>query len=967
MNSRWAEPGRTELELESSFGLSEKDASALDASRPPGAEVPAPRLARRLYEVNQSAPVAGTDGVTNKVDDRVLLSGGGSDGRFAGAGSAAPTSEIILPPSVFAPDPVGPETPGKDAQSAFGRGGEVAFKVESLESRPNENARLSAAPGTPLHYARNLSEAADPAAGVTVEGLSAEELNRVRGGRVITGVEEYRALDVGGGAGGGQAPPVAEDYLASGATGGAAGAYDALAGKPASSELAAALTLESAAPSPRRTAPSTDPSRLVDVSATRKQGEPEAKRSGGAPPNNRGANPSPERSIRARVVNEAEVAGVPALEQQVQQQLGEIELRRLNVNQVDRNEKLHENESLAKSESRDKDGYYYKRYDEATKAAAESPPAADQQNQQGQPAVELATRFVAGKEVAEQLADGVDAPHSRPATPPAVDARKLVEDYCQRLVPQPGETPDMMFFRYWGTNPFVEANVDDQSTFAVDVDTASYTLLRKYLTDRGVLPPREAIRTEEFLNYFDYEYAPPPEGQTFAVHTEMAPSPFGHEPEYQLLKVGVKGREVTSEKRQRCALVFVVDTSGSMARESRLELVKDGLRLLVREVDEGDTIGIAAFDREARTILEPTPADQKEKILDAISTLEPRRNTNVDAGLTLGYQMAAANLVERGTNRVLLLSDGVANTGVTDVDGMLANVRAHRQRGIFLTCVGVGMGNHNDTLLEQLADRGDGQCVYVDRVEEARKVFVENLAGTLETIARDVKIQVEFDREKVLRYRLLGYENRAVADSAFRDDTVDAGEVGAGHQVTALYELKCAPSFAGRIATVRVRHLKVDSREPVELEHVVDTSSRRGTFADASPRFKLGALAAEFAEILRDSYWARGGDPRRVAAMTQDLLGEGGMKLGADPEVVELAALMFRAAPLIEARRQAGGELAQVMDALKENTHLRARVEDLRHEETFENTSYLRDLQQQNDELRRRLERLLDQRISGGE
>ena len=283
----------------------------------------------------------------------------------------------------------------------------------------------------------------------------------------------------------------------------------------------------------------------------------------------------------------------------------------------------------------------------------------------------------------------------------AIDPRRLVEEYCRSLAPRPRETPDMMFFRYWGTNPFVEAAVDPLSTFAVDVDTASYTLMRKYLTDRGLVPPTQAIRTEEFLNYFNYEYPAPTEDEgAFAVHTEMAPSPFAHEPEYQLLKVGIKGRVVTNEKRQRCALVFVVDTSGSMARETRLELVKDGLRLLVRELDEGDSIGIVAFDRTSRTILEPTPADQQEKILNAINTLHPRRNTNVDSGLTAGYQMAALNFAKDGTNRVLLLSDGVANTGVTNVGGMLSNVRAQRERGIFLTCVGVGMGNHNDTLLE---------------------------------------------------------------------------------------------------------------------------------------------------------------------------------------------------------------------------------------------------------------------------
>ncbi|MBI4601029.1 MAG: von Willebrand factor type A domain-containing protein, partial [Planctomycetes bacterium] len=369
--------------------------------------------------------------------------------------------------------------------------------------------------------------------------------------------------------------------------------------------------------------------------------------------------------------------------------------------------------------------------------------------------------------------------------------RTRVDEILSKLDRRPGETPDMMFFRYWGSNPFVEASSDPLSTFAVDVDTASYTVLRAYLLQRNLLPPREAIRTEELVNYFDQRYAPPPEGgPAFAVHVEVAPSPFAHEQAYKLLRVGLKGREVSREKRKAASLVFVIDTSGSMRRENRLELAKDALRLLVNELDEGDSIGIVAFDREARTILEPTAASEKERILDAIGTLLPRQNTNVAAGLELGYRMANARLLKDGTNRVILISDGVANTGVTDPDAMLERVRAERERGIYLTSVGVGMGNLNDALLERLADRGNGQCVYVDRLEEARKAFVEGLTGTLEAIAKDVKIQVELDPKQVLRYRLLGYENRDVADSAFRDNKVDAGEVGAGHEVTALYELK---------------------------------------------------------------------------------------------------------------------------------------------------------------------------------
>ncbi len=545
-------------------------------------------------------------------------------------------------------------------------------------------------------------------------------------------------------------------------------------------------------------------------------------------------------------------------------------------------------------------------------------------------------------------------------TKPVVDAKALVDEFCRRIAPRSGEAPDLMFFRYWGTNPFVEAIVDPLSTFAVDTDSASYTLLRKYLMDRGLLPPTQAIRTEEFINYFRNGYEPPSGGDAFAIHTEMAPSPFGHEPEYQLLKVGIKGREVSRDERKGSSLVFVVDTSGSMRRENRLELVKDALRLLVKELDEGDSIGIVAFDRESRVVLEPTPADQREKILNGIGLLESRRNTNVDAGLRAGYAMSEKVFDANANNRVILLSDGVANTGVTDVNGMLENTKAQRAKGIYLTCVGVGMGNHNDTLLEQLADRGDGQCVYVDRIEEARKVFVESLVGTLETIARDVKIQVEFDKEKVIRYRLLGYENRAIADSAFRDNTVDAGEIGAGHEVTALYELKLSPGANGKLATVRVRHLKVDDGSAVEVERLVDDASRRGTIADSSARFRLSAYVAEFAEVLRDSYWARGSDLSRVAGLTRDLLADVPGALGPDPEVAELVALMLRAAPLVEKRHAGHGEVAEVMDALRENTYHRTRAEQVQSEGE-QRAEYLEEIQRQNEQLRRRLESLIEQ------
>jgi Ca-activated chloride channel family protein len=475
------------------------------------------------------------------------------------------------------------------------------------------------------------------------------------------------------------------------------------------------------------------------------------------------------------------------------------------------------------------------------------------------------------------------------------------------------------------------------------------------------------VRTEECVNYFKSDYAPPPQDSAaaFAIHTELAPSSFAHDSSYRLLKVGLKGREVSREKRKSCSLVFVVDTSGSMRQQNRLELVKDALRLLAAELDEGDTVGIVSFDVDARVVLDPTAASKREVILDAISRLQPNRNTNVNAGLTLGYELAARAFLPGGSNRVILCSDGVANTGLTvDPQVMGQNVRAQRLKGIYLTSVGVGMGNHNDTLMEQLADQGDGQCVYVDRLDEAKKVFVDSLTGTLEAIARDVKVQVEFDKDKVVRYRQLGYENRALADAAFRDNTVDAGEVGSGHEVTCLYEVKCAPGAQGRLATVRVRYLTVDQkdgvehREPVEIEHAVEASSERASFAQASARFRLSACVAEFAEVLRDSYWARGADLLATAKVVEEQLAAG--ELGQEQDVVELVALMKKADALVRMRLQSADAVAQVEDALRENSYLRSRLEDFQRRDSTEDLRHLDDLRRQNDELRRRLEGMLE-------
>ena len=451
------------------------------------------------------------------------------------------------------------------------------------------------------------------------------------------------------------------------------------------------------------------------------------------------------------------------------------------------------------------------------------------------------------------------------------------------------ETPyALTFFQNYGVNPFVDTVYDHLSTFAMDVDTASYTVARRFIMD-GNLPNPDSVRVEEFINFFEQEYQPPAE-DALAIHLEAAPSPFG-EPNHWLMRVGLQGREVPAEKREDASLVFVIDVSGSMARENRMELVKKALRLLVEELRPYDQVGIVTYNISARVVLRPTRGWDKDAILRAIDMLRPGGSTNAEAGLKLGYDMAREELSPLAPRRIILLSDGVANVGNVSAETILREERSYVEDGITLSAVGMGMGNSNDVLLEQLADNGDGTYAYVDRLGEARRIFVENLTGTLQTIARDAKVQVYFNPEVVRRYRLLGYENREVADQDFRNDYVDAGEVGAGHSVTALYELELYPGAQGRADKVYVRYEEPDTGKVREASGNLFRSQFEGAFEKASPRFQLDAAVAEYAEILRGSYWARYGSLEEVRIMAQRV----GVLLQDDPDVIEFAYLVTQA------------------------------------------------------------------------
>lgn len=450
------------------------------------------------------------------------------------------------------------------------------------------------------------------------------------------------------------------------------------------------------------------------------------------------------------------------------------------------------------------------------------------------------------------------------------------------------------YFQDYGVNPFTSTGRDNLSTFALDVDTASYEITRSYI-EAGSLPPMDAVRAEEFVNAFDQGFAAPPE-VAFSLYADGSPSPFAREGNV-LVRFGVQGYRVPDDERKPFNLTFVIDASGSMQHENRLELVKDALRQLVDHLDERDTVTLVAYSEDAWLVLKTTSASDRHRIYRAIDQLHPTNTTNVNAGLQMGYRYAFRNLDPEAVNRVILCSDGVANQGETGVDSILEFVQGYIDEGITLTGIGVGMGNYNDVLLEQLADSGDGNYYYVNTREQAHEVFVENLTATMQVIAYDAKIQIDFNPEVVASYRLIGYENREIADQDFRDDRVDAGEIGAGMSVAALYEIELKEGAEGRIATAQLRWQDADTREVIEIDGEFYTSDLADAFEDTSPYFQLSATAAAYAEILRVSPYVQGDlwDVAREARRISRLMDE-------SEQVREFADLADRTVSL--ARRQ---------------------------------------------------------------
>jgi Ca-activated chloride channel family protein len=419
-------------------------------------------------------------------------------------------------------------------------------------------------------------------------------------------------------------------------------------------------------------------------------------------------------------------------------------------------------------------------------------------------------------------------------------------------------------------NDFLAVADNPLSTFSIDVDTASYTNVRRFLNG-GLLPPRDAVRIEELINYFDYDYPQPDGDAPFSATVEVAGCPW--KPEHRLARIGLKGREIERGAYRGSNLVFLIDVSGSMQAPNKLPLVKSALAMLVEQLDGRDQVAIVVYAGSSGEVLSPTPGDAKSEIRDAIDDLEAGGSTNGGEGLKLAYRLARRNFIGGGVNRVILATDGDFNVGVTGKAELLRLIEKDARRGIFLTALGVGMGNYKDDTLELLADRGNGNYAYLDSLKEARRVLVEQIGGTLVTIAKDVKIQVEFNPLQVGAYRLIGYENRMLSKEDFNDDRKDAGEIGAGHTVTALYELAPPGEELSKPAVDPLKYQEpqtfsttAESGELLTLklrykEPQVDTSRLlvfpvvdAGLSLDAaSEDFKFAAAVAMFGMVLRDS------------------------------------------------------------------------------------------------------------------
>jgi Ca-activated chloride channel family protein len=437
-------------------------------------------------------------------------------------------------------------------------------------------------------------------------------------------------------------------------------------------------------------------------------------------------------------------------------------------------------------------------------------------------------------------------------------------------------------------NPFLETARAPLSTFSIDVDTASYANVRRFLND-GKLPPKDAVRIEELVNYFEYSYPQPAGDVPFSVNSEMTTAPWN--PKNRLMKMGLQGKKVSIDNTPASNLVFLLDVSGSMGTPDKLPLLRDGLRMMVNQLKPNDRVAIVVYAGSSGLVLPSTPVSQKGEIIAALDQLEAGGSTNGGEGIRLAYAVAADNFIRGGNNRVILATDGDFNVGTTTDDALVSLVEEKRSGGVFLSVLGFGTGNLNDSMMEKLSNKGNGNYAYIDSRDEARKALGEQVAATLYTIAKDVKIQVEFNPARVAGYRLIGYENRLLADRDFADDKKDAGEIGAGHSITALYEIVPAgekvdnggielkysryepsgTSFGAEMATVKLRYKEPDGNNSKLLS--IGVLDNPASIETVSADLRFAAAVAQFGLVLRDSRYKGNASFDSIRSLASTALG----------------------------------------------------------------------------------------------
>ncbi len=459
-------------------------------------------------------------------------------------------------------------------------------------------------------------------------------------------------------------------------------------------------------------------------------------------------------------------------------------------------------------------------------------------------------------------------------------------------------------------NRFHDVLTSPQSTFSIDVDGAAYANVRRFVMS-DQLPYRDAVRIEELINYFDYDYAKPKGNEPFSINLEYSECPWNEE--HRLVHIGLQGKQLSDEDRRPSNLVFLIDVSGSMRPENKLPLLKKAFKLLVGQLDGDDMVSIVVYASSTGMVLPPTPGSRKAEIIDAIERLESGGSTAGGAGIQLAYRIASENFLKNGNNRVILATDGDFNVGISSTSELVDYIEGRRGEGIFLTVLGFGMGNYKDNRLEQLADKGNGNHAYIDNIMEAKKVLVNEVTSTLYTIAKDVKIQVEFNPAKVGSYRLIGYENRMLATEDFTDDKKDAGEIGAGHTVTALYEIvpvdEGAPVDDGlryqdrkvtgydglrnELLFVKIRYKEPDGEKSREIREVLKDKPAR--LARTSDDFRFSAAVAMFGLVLRDSEHKGNATLEGAVSLARNAMGNDPFQYRA-----EFVSVVERTATLIE-------------------------------------------------------------------